>query len=153
VSADGESSYGPLFVVGAAAGGAMIVFGLISMFTVPSAGGLELALWLVGGAVVHDLVLAPAVLAAGWAVARFVPPGARGPAQTGLVVSAVLTAFALPFVLGFGERADNPSFLPRNYGAGLLVLLGLTWAAVVTWALVRRSRRDRAATGTGQDGR
>src|SRR5437868_5300868 len=42
------------------------------------------AIWLVGADLVHDLLFAPAVFAAGWLVARFVPRRLRAPIDAGL---------------------------------------------------------------------
>jgi hypothetical protein len=61
----------------------------------------------------------------------------------GAAVSGVLTLVALPFVLGRGADPANPSFLPRDYGLTLLVLVLVVWAltAVAALVAVRRARR------------
>ncbi|MGH2456282.1 MAG: hypothetical protein ACRDHD_08510 [Candidatus Limnocylindria bacterium] len=99
--------------------------------------------FVVGAALVHDLLLAPVVVLAGWAVAKVVPARARGPVQAALIVSAMVVLFAVPFVRGYGRVATNPSILPRNYGAGLVVILGAVWA-VAAVAVFRRWRRARS---------
>ena len=38
---------------------------------------------------------------------------------------------AFPFVLGAGRLPDNPSKFPRDYGRGLLIVLGVVWLTVV----------------------
>lgn len=87
------------------------------------------ALFFLGGALAHDLLLAPAVAVLG-TLARHVPAGVRPPVLGGMVVSGLLTAVALPVVLGLGKRADNPSQLPLDYHRNLLLLLALVWAVV-----------------------
>jgi hypothetical protein len=101
--------------------------------------------WLVlflGSAVVHDLVVAPAVILVGWAVARAAPPWARAPVQAGLLTSGAVALFALPFVAGYGRQPANPSALPLDYGRGLAVVLAVVWIACGAWAFkTRRSPR------------
>lgn len=97
----------------------------------------ESARFVLGAAVVHDLLLAPVVVLAGWGVAKVVPARARAPVQAALVVSAVVALFSLPFVRGYGRVATNPSILPRNYGAGLGMLLVGTWVTAAIVVAVR----------------
>lgn len=83
---------------------------------------------------VHDLVLVPVVMAVGWAVRRLVPPPLRAVVQAGLICSAVVVAFAYPFVRRFGAMALNETILPRDYARGLLILLALVWAVTASVA-------------------
>jgi hypothetical protein len=103
----------------------------------------ELARWIVGSAVVHDLGLVPLVAVAAWALRRAVPDRWWGPVRAGLVVSGVLCLVAWPLVAGFGRDPRNPSLFPRDYGTGLAVALAATWlavAAVVARHLIARRR-------------
>ena len=78
----------------------------------------------------------------GWLSARLLPRPARPAVVVGAAVSGVLTLVALPFVMGRGADPANPSFLPRDYGLTLLVLvvvIGAVTAAVAVRA-VRRAR-------------
>jgi hypothetical protein len=100
------------------------------------------ALFFIGGALAHDLLLAPAVAVVG-TVARRVPVSVRPLVFGGMVVTGLLTAVALPVVLGFGRRPDNPSQLPLDYGRNLVLVLVLVlvWVAVAVLAFARNRRR------------
>jgi hypothetical protein len=91
--------------------------------------------------VTHDLVIVPAVVLAGVAVARWVPGAARTPVRVALAVSAAVTVVALPFVVGAGRIADNPSAFPQSYGRGLAVVLAVVWAVAAAWTAVNVRRR------------
>jgi hypothetical protein len=104
----------------------------------------ELGRWLVGGALVHDLVLVPLVLAVGWGVHRLVPAGPTRRVLTWcLATSGVLALVAWPFVRGYGRQASNPSLLARDYARGLVTYIVVVWAvgAFVLLAAAVRSRR------------
>lgn len=92
----------------------------------------------VGAVLVHDLLVAPFVLAVGTAVGRFVPRRIRPDVQAGLVISGVVVLFAFPFVRGYGRIPDNPTILPRNYAQGLALTLAAVWIVIVAVALLRR---------------
>lgn len=91
----------------------------------------ELARWIIGAGIVHDLVIAPMVLALGLLIRRVVTDEpVRRVLRAGFVVSAALALVAWPFVRGYGRVAAVPSVLPRNYAMGLAAYLGVTWAIV-----------------------
>jgi hypothetical protein len=98
--------------------------------------------WFIGSALLNDLVIAPVWIGLGWLSARLLPRAARPAVAVGAAVSGVLTLVALPVVLGRGADPANPSFLPRNYGLTLLVLVLVVWALTAVAALlaVRRAR-------------
>ena len=121
---------GPRFWISAAVGWAVIgwgVYGIVSnrLDTRPA----NLATFVVGGALLHDLLVAPLVIVAGVLVARAVPGRARAPVQAALVVSAIVALFAWPLVRAYGLAANNPTSLPHNYALNLAIVLGLVWAA------------------------
>ncbi|GAA2396521.1 hypothetical protein GCM10010170_112430 [Dactylosporangium salmoneum] len=89
---------------------------------------------------VHDFVLVPLVLLASVLVTRLLPAPARHPARAALVVAAALTAVALPFVVGAGRVAGNPSAFPQHYGRNLVLLLTVVAVAGGAWAAVRVAR-------------
>ena len=95
--------------------------------------------WFVGALIVHDFVVAPAVFVIGVLLARRVPGRYRGPVQGALIVTGMLVLISFPFVRGYGQRADNPSALPNDYGLGLLVLLAIVW--LVAGGFLLRARR------------
>ena len=98
--------------------------------------------WFLGSALLNDLVLAPAWIGLGWLSARLLPRAARPAVTVGATVSGVLALVALPFVLGRGADPANPSFLPRDYGLTLLLLV-LAVGAVTAVAAVVAVRRAR----------
>lgn len=116
----------------------------------------ELGAWIVGSALVDDLVLLPAVLGLG-AIARRLTPRAAWPAvRTGLIVTGTLCLVAWPFVRGYGRDPSIPSLLNRNYATGLAAALAVVWAAVALWlavAMARRRRRQRRRSGATRSSR
>jgi hypothetical protein len=135
-------------VTGAVVGLACTVVGFRSLLvesgdTHPTA----TAAWVVALAVAHDLLVVPVVLAIGVAVKRLSPPGVRAPIETGLLVSGSLALIAWPLVRGYGRLPDNPSILPRDYGAGLVAILILVWVATLALALLGRRRRHLEPNG------
>lgn len=102
------------------------------------------ALWFVGSGLAHDVLLAPAVFVLAIALGRAVPSIVRPLVQAGLIVAGSVTIVALPLVLEKGGAQGNPSALPRNYPAGLLIVLS-TIAVVTALAVWRRMRRFRVS--------
>ena len=99
----------------------------------------NLARFVVGGALLHDLVVAPVVLLLGVVLARAVPSRARATVQAALVVTGVVALFSYPLVRAYGLAANNPTSLPHNYALNVTVVLGLVWA--VAAAVVYRRLR------------
>jgi hypothetical protein len=134
---------GPLFWASAAAGWAVIAYGLRGIFqhsldTRPA----QLARFVVGGALLHDLVVAPLVILAGVAIARAVHGRARPVVQAALVVTAIVTLFSYPVVRAYGLATNNPTSLPHNYARNLLVVLAAIWVAAAGAIAVRRAPRS-----------
>ncbi|WP_141575307.1 hypothetical protein [Actinomadura sp. WMMA1423] len=127
---------------------ALIAFGLNGIVEeVPFA---EWAKWFAGAAVLHDAVLVPAVLAAG-ALTGLVPAGQRRVVRAALVVGGCVTAVAIPVVLAYGRRADEPSRLPLPYGRNLAIVLGFI-AAAAALAVAARALTARRAAGRRRHG-
>lgn len=129
-----------------AAGLAGLAYGALLLATNGAAAPVVgVVVWLAGGLVAHDALLAPLTVLAGVGVVRVVPAGPeRRVVAGGLLVAACLVAVALP-ALGTPGVPDNPTATPRNYPLGLAVLLALDVAVtVLLLVLVRR----RPARGT-----
>lgn len=138
---------GPLFWLLFALGWGVMLFGLWGVFdesnrTHPDSFGL----WFIGSAIVHDALVAPAVVAVGVAVVRAVPGYWRRFVQAALLVSGSVLAVALPLLLGLGGQAGNASALPRNYVAGSAIVLAVVWviAGGIGLVLKRRARGPNA---------
>jgi len=134
-----------LRVVAAVAGVAL--FGVAARYTAVRHLDIRPAVWVrwwVTAAVLHDVIVAPATIAVGWAVVRFAPRPLKAPLQAALVFSAVMVAVSWPALRGYGRIASNPTYLPRDYSRGLALSLGLVWAACAAWALARLLREQPA---------
>jgi len=132
---------------------AAAAYGLVLLLDLGPHNLRETAIWLVGGVLVHDAVLAPAVLVGCAIGARLLPAHARGPAVVGGIVLGTLTLVAVPVLGRFGAGPDNPTLLDRPYLAGWLVVAGLTLAGVLLTTLWgARSREARSGHGPGAGG-
>jgi hypothetical protein len=106
--------------------------------------------WLIGGALVHDLVVLPLVLLVGAGFASLGRPGLARSLRWAVAVGAVVTVASFPVVARFGARSDNPTVLPLPAGRNLvLVWVGLLAVAVVVGLLW--DRRLRRAAGVGSE--
>ncbi len=132
------------FWIGLALGTPVMLYGAVEM--VQQVGwprAFNVATWLGGGLLLHDLVLVPVVLALVWLVGRFAPAVVRTPLQTGILGSGLVLAVAWPALRGYGDRPDNATVHPLDYGSAVLTVLALLWAAVVLWSAVAFVRRTR----------
>ena len=100
----------------------------------------NLVLWLAGGVVAHDAVIAPLVVLVGFVMLPRLPSGSRAPATAGFVVLLSVTLLAVPAIGRFGARDDVPSLLNRPYGALWLVFVALVLLVVVVASVLRRRR-------------
>mgnify|MGYP000450998850 CR=1 FL=1 len=99
---------GPRFWISAAVGWAVIGWGVYGIFsnsldTRPA----NLAKFVVGGALLHDLLVAPVLILVGVLIARAVPARVRGPVQAALVVSGIVALFSWPLVRAWRFGADD----------------------------------------------
>lgn len=135
-------------IVLAALGIAGLLYGVARLLTeIPVPSLVALGIWLVAAVVIHDGLLSPAVLAISWAVGRLPRRGRRFVAG-GLVAGAMVTVIALPMIYLRGSQPGVKAILQQNYGAHLLVLLGLIGLASLGAYAVRvaRDHRDRRPT-------
>ena len=127
-----------LAVLGAAA----TAYGLVLALGLGVQQVLAVLVWAFGGILVHDGLIAPAVVALGVLVAVRAPSSWRTPLLWALVVLGPLTLVAVPVLGRFGAKADNPTLLDRPYWLGyavvVVVVLGLAAASA-------HRRRDDAA--------
>ena len=140
---------GPLFWGSAATGWAFILWGVRGALhhhvdTRPA----NLATFVVGGALLHDLLFAPLILLVGVLVARAAPRRGRGAVQAALIISGCLALFSYPLVRNYASVLHNPSSLPHNYTANLAAVLGVVWALATAVLVVRGFRRHRGDVGT-----
>jgi hypothetical protein len=143
-----ERRAGPLFWVSAAVGWAIMAgIGLRGIFahridTRPA----NLAKFVVTGALLHDLLIAPVVIVLAVALARAVPARARVPVQAALAVSAIVALYAYPLVRGYGLATHNPTSEPHNYARNLLIVLAVVWLVAAATA-IRRVRPRSSSSG------
>ena len=127
------------FWIGLALGVPIVAYGVRGVLdALPGVQLTSFLRWFVGGALVHDLVLAPLVCLVAWIVLRTVPAVAAGPVQGALLASGLVGLVSWPFVRGYGVTPGEPSFLSRDYTASVLWI----WAAIWTVALVVIVRRS-----------
>ncbi len=145
---EGHEPGGAVFWLSAVVGWAVIAYGVRGLLqhqvdTRPS----DLARFVVGGALLHDLFFAPLVLIVGVLVARTVPGAVRAVVQAALIVSGTLALFSYPVVRGYGRALHNPSALPHNYAADLALVLGVVWAVASALAVARLHGRRSSQPG------
>jgi hypothetical protein len=124
----------------AAPGLAAGLYGVWSLREVDLGDWWSLLAFLGGGVLVHDLVLAPAVVVLGALTVRLAPAAWRGPMAVGLVVWGGLTIMAIPVLGRFGALADNPTLLDRPYLTSWAVGTALVVVAVGLAGTVRARR-------------
>ena len=138
-----------------AIGVTMGAFGLLRFLQHDLGDIVNAVLWLAGGVVVHDAVIAPLTLGATFLGVRLLPRRVWVVTATGLVVLLTVTATAVPVLGSWGARADNPTLLDRHYVVGwsvfaalvlLLSLLRLTPA----WRRLGRRLGHRGAREGGE---
>jgi len=124
-----------------ALGVAAAVWGAVMLSDDGTARLVNVGLWLVGGVVLHDAVLAPTVVLLGVAAARWLPRHRRPLAALAFMVWATVTVAAANVLLDVGGKADNDSLMNRPYVLSWLVLTGVLVAVVLVAAVVTDRRR------------
>jgi len=129
-------------IILAVAGIALLAFGVFRLLSeIPTHSLLMLAVWLVAALVLHDALLAPSVVGLGWLLRRYVPDRGRHYVQVALIMIALVTLIAIPMIFLRGSQPAAKALLLRNYGANLIVIIGiLTVASVILYAV--RVTRD-----------
>lgn len=106
--------------------------------------------WLVGGVIVHDGILAPLAVGFGVALARVTPAYARKPVTVGLILWCTVTIAVANVLSGKGGKPDNDTILNRPYVATWLILTVVMFAAIFAHAVISRTR-TKAQTATGSE--
>ncbi len=104
------------------------------------------AVWLAAGVVLHDGLIAFAVLGLVALVVRFVPLAARAPTLVAVVILGPLTLIAVPMLGRFGAKADNPTLLDRDYWLGYGLIVAIVVAGVLVASVLRARRPAPDAT-------
>ena len=126
-----------------------VVLGLFGTYELLSLGLDNLratVVWLVGGVILHDGVLAFTTLAVVGTGAVLLPPRLRAPLAAAFLVLGTVTVTAIPVLGRFGARADNPTLLDRNYVVGWVLLaavVGVATASVILWTAPARHAQVR----------
>ena len=147
VPASDEPTVSVTQVVLGAVGVAAAAYGVVLLLGQDGPDLLDSLLWVAGGVVVHDAVVAPLTVLATLALRRLLPARAWTAVTVGLVVLLTVTATAVPVLGRFGAREDNPTLLDRDYTGGWLVLALLVVAGTLAWSLRGRSRRAAGRAG------
>lgn len=98
--------------------------------------------WVVGAALVHDLLLLPLVLFVGAGLGRLSRPAWRAPLRAATAVAAILALATWPTVRRYGARSDNSSLLPLDAGRNMVVLVVVLAVAALVAGFVRSRRAD-----------
>jgi hypothetical protein len=106
---------------------------------------LTVGVWVGGGALVHDVLIAPLIVFVVWATGRVLPARYRNAVRTGLLGTALIVALGWPALAGYGNRPDNRSIHPLDYRTAVLTAIGALWAMVFAHILWRRLSTTRNA--------
>lgn len=133
-------------IVLAVAGIALGAFGVFRLVTeIAPHSLLILTVWLVAALVIHDALLGPSVVGVGWLLRRFAPDRGRRYLQIALIMIALVTVIAVPMIFLRGSQPAVKALLLRNYGANLIMIIGII--AVLSLILYGvRVVRDRLTT-------
>jgi hypothetical protein len=133
-------------IVLAVAGIALGAFGVFRLVTeIAPHSLLILTVWLVAALIIHDALLGPSVVGVGWLLRRFAPDRGRRYLQIALIMIALVTVIAVPMIFLRGSQPAVKALLLRNYGANLIMIIGII--AVLSLILYGvRVVRDRSTT-------
>ena len=129
-----------------AVGLAMGAFGALRFLQLDFADIVDAVLWLAGGVLLHDAVVAPLTIGVTLLLTRVVRPSVRRRVTVALIVLATVTVTAIPVLGAFGARPDNPTLLPRNYVGGWVAFAALVVVAALVAGPIASARRRAART-------
>jgi hypothetical protein len=107
---------------------------------------LDATLWLAGGVLVHDGLLAPLAVLGGVLVVRALPPRWVRFVAWSAVVLGPVTLVAIPVLGRFGARPDNSTLLDRPYWAGWLLVVALSLLGIALGGLLSARPPARLST-------
>ncbi|MGA6165274.1 hypothetical protein [Amycolatopsis magusensis] len=108
---------------------AALVYGVTLL--VPLA-DIPVGIWLVAGPLVHDLLLAPLIAVAGYAISRWASP----PLLVGGAATGVLCLLAIPLLWRTYGTPPSPGLHDGDTWLGLGLTLAAVWLAVASFTLV-----------------
>jgi hypothetical protein len=137
------------FVAGLLLGGAVMLYGIVGLLDATTmTRARQIAMWVVGGDLLHDALLAPIAAAVGLLGSRMLPNRVWPVVRAGLVASACAVAVAYPMLRGFTRDAvpDNASAAPLDYVSAVATVLAVVWTIVGgylfgAWLVARRRSR------------
>lgn len=133
-----------------AVGAGGVVLGLFGLYQLLSLGLSNLVgtvIWLAGGVLLHDGVLAFATIAVVGVGAVLLPRHLKAPLAAASLVVGTVTLTAVPVLGRFGARPDNPTLLDRNYLLGWLVFVAAVGVATVVVVFVTGRRSTPRKSG------
>jgi hypothetical protein len=108
-------------------------------------------LWFAGAIVIHDGIIAGIVIAVNLTLrkaGRRVPLGVLAIVQSAIVVGAIVSLIVFPQIVKQGIGTLNPTILPLDYAANLVlfygVLVAVTAVAIAVYLRVTARRREDA---------
>lgn len=138
-----------LRIIVAALGAAATAYGLWLLVDRQPGQLAGVGVWVAGGIVAHDGLLAPLVVAGGVAVAVRGPASLRRPLLWAVVVLGPLTLIAVPVLGRFGAKPDNATLLDRPYWLGYVVVVGLGLLLIAAGVVRRERQTDRQSAMRG----
>ncbi|TXL57666.1 hypothetical protein [Aeromicrobium terrae] len=124
-----------------AVGVAAAVWGVVMLSDDGTSRLVNVAVWLVGGVVLHDAVLAPTVVLLGVAAAHWLPRSRRSLVAVAFLIWGTVTVGAANVLLDVGGKPDNDSLMNRPYVVSWLVLTGVLVVMVLVASAVAARRR------------
>ena len=110
-----------------------------------------LATWLLGAVILHDAILSPFVVGVGLLLrrtGRSLRAWALVVVQAAIVLGSVLALVVLPEIAAKHHGQKNPTVLPFDYGARLLVVEGVLLLVVVAVLAIAAVRARRTPVGS-----
>jgi len=137
----------PAFWGGLAVGWALMAVGFRSALADRLARAPDLARFVLGFALAHDLVVLPAAVVLGMLTAQLVPAVVRVPVRVALALSWLLVLVTWPAARRYGAQPDNPTILPVDVARNLVLVLAVVWL-VAAGDAARRLAAARRRSGT-----